>query len=225
MQKFARAEEELKKVIANDENNSSAKSALGYVYMETGKLKEAEKLLAEAIAHDFKDASAHATLALIHIENNNIASANDEINNAKMFNSYEITLLYAQGRLFELEGKFDDAIRHYHGAIGGGYNTATVHYRIANSLKSLEKYDEALREYQQVLSMDPAFKKADDVKWMISKLSMPTDEELGTGNSGGTTTTTTTTTATSSTGSSGTSSTGGSSTGTTSKPTLDDLDF
>lgn len=220
MQKFDRAEEELKKVLADDPGNPAAKSALGYVYMETGKLADAEKLLTEAISRDFKDASAHATLALVHIENNNIASANDEINNARTFNSYEITLLYAQGRLYELEGKFDEAVRNYHGAIGGGYNTANVHYRIANSLKSLEKYDEALREYQQVLSMDPSFKKADDVKWMISKLSMPTDEELGTTGSTAATTSTTTA-ATSTTGSS----TGGASTGTTTKPTLDDLDF
>jgi tetratricopeptide (TPR) repeat protein len=216
LHKYAEAEEELKKVLAADENNSSAKAILGLVSFEKGDLKEAEKNLSEALAVNFKDANAHALLALVHIDNDKIELARGELANARFVDAYEVLISYAEGRILELEGNFNEAIAYYNQAINTGYNTAAVHYRIANSLKSLEKYDEALREYHKVLALDPAFKKADDVKWIISKLTMPTDEELGgpVADSSGTA---------SSSGTSGTSS--ATSTGTGTRPTLDDLDF
>jgi len=226
MNKFDRAEEEIKKVLALDENALGAKSVLGHIYLEKGNMKEAEKNLIEAVTNNFKDANAHAILGLVHIENNNPKLAMDSIANARIVNPYEVMLLYAEGRIFEIEGRFDSAIYSYNRAIGEGYNTAAIHYRIANSLKSLEKYDEALKEYQKVLVMDPGFKKAEDVKWMISKLSMPTDEELAAQ------TTTTATTGTAQTGTASSSSggktgqgTGSTGTSSTPRPTLDDLDF
>jgi len=127
-------------------------------------------------------------------------------------------LSYAQGRIAEIEGKNNDAAEYYQNTISDGYNTAGIHYRLATTLKTLERYDEALKEYRKVLELDPNFSKSEDVKWMISKLSIPTDEELSTTNTEVTTTTTNTTTTTTNTGNTGTTSGGD-------KPSLDELDF
>jgi len=215
LHKYNEAEEELKKVLVAEEGNSSAKAILGLVNYEKGDLSAAEKNLSEALAVNFKDANAHALLALVHIENNKVELARGEIANARFVDGYEVLISYAEGRILEMEGKFNDAIAFYNQSINNGYNTAAVHYRIANSLKSLEKYDEALREYHKVLSIDPAFKKADDVKWIISKLTMPTDDELNSGP-----------VADVGAPAAGTNGTGTSTGGPAStRPTLDDLDF
>ncbi len=215
LHKYSEAEEELNKVLAAEDGNASARAILGLVNYEKGDLKQAEKNLSESLAVNFKDANAHALLALVHIENDKIELARGEIANARFVDAYEVLISYADGRILELEGKFNDAISYYNQSIQGGYNTAAVHYRIANSLKSLEKYDEALKEYHKVLSIDPAFRKADDVKWIISKLTMPTDEDLVSVDSGSSS-------AYSSSASSTVDSTGSSS---GARPTLDDLDF
>ncbi len=218
LHKYQEAEEELKKVLASDENNSSARAISGLVNYEKGDLKEAEKNLSESLAVNFKNANAHALLALVHIENDKIELAHGEIANARFVDAYEVLIYYAEGRILELEGKFNEAISYYNQAANSGYNTAAVHYRIANSLKSLERYDEALKEYHKVLSIDSSFKKADDVKWIISKLTMPTDEDLVSTDSGGSSSQYSASSSSSSSSSSTTSSPGV-------RPTLDDLDF
>lgn len=221
MQKYDKSEEELKKVLMNDEHNGPAKSALGQVYLEKGKFKDAEKLLQEAISANFKDHMAHIVLSLVYIESNNIVGAKEEVNYALSLSKNEFLLSYAQGRIAEIEGRQNEAVDYYKNTITSGYSTAGIHYRLANTLKALERYDEALKEYRKVLELDPNFSKAEDVKWMISKLSIPTDDELSMPAN------VTVDTSSASTGNSGTAANGTETKPGTgeNKPSLDELDF
>lgn len=215
------AVEEFNKVFLVDDRNALAKIGMAHVHVVREQFDKAEPLLREALKSLFKSGEAHALLAVILIETGKNDQALLELNYAKSFEPDHSVTRYAEGRLFESEGKFEDASLAYKAAMLAGMSNGNIYYRYGTCLKSLESYDEALEAFRNVLAVEPSFKKAEDVKWIISKLETPTEEIVPTGDpvSSGSSGSSGSTGSTGSSGSSGGEPSGGPG------PSIEELDF
>jgi tetratricopeptide (TPR) repeat protein len=62
--------------------------------------------------------------------------------------------------LFEREGDVDRAIEEYRAAAGSGIRDPRVHLNLGNALAATGRYDEATREYREVLRIAPDYESA-----------------------------------------------------------------
>lgn len=219
------AVEEFNKVFLVDDRNALAKIGMAHVHVMREQFDKAEPMLREALKAMFKSGEAHALLAVILVETGKNDQALLELNYAKSFDPNHSIAKYAEGRLLEGEGKFEEASVAYKAAMLAGMNNGNIYYRYGTCLKSLESYDEALEAFRNVLAVEPTFKKAEDVKWIISKLETPSEEVVPVSDpvpGAGETPAAAGTTGTGTSGS-GTTGTGGQPAGT--QPNIEELDF
>lgn len=174
--RLADAVEEFNKVFLLEDNHPMAKASMARVHMEKGEYDKVEPLVRQSLKLKFDNGEAHALLAIAQLEAGKTEGARIELNYARSFDQNNPIVAFTEGRLQEAEGKYDDALKQYRLALQGGLKTGNLFYQMGNCHKSLEDYDEALEAYRNVLAVEPNFRKAEDVKWIISKLETPTQE-------------------------------------------------
>jgi tetratricopeptide (TPR) repeat protein len=147
LQQWDKAEQALRKTIEIDPKAANAYFALGAVYLRLKKYDQAEKVLLDGLAVETHAAQAHLTLARVYWEK--VAGAKDE----------------SQWRP-SLEKSYQEVNQ----ALQLDENLAAAHLLKGNLLFKVRRAEDALREYDEYLRLDPKGASADQTRALADKI-------------------------------------------------------
>ena len=147
LQQWDKAEAALRKALEIDAHAANAFFALGEVYRRQKKYDQAEKVLLDGMAEESRSAQAHLTLARVYWEK--VAGVKDEaVWRPSMEKSYQEVNQALQ---------FDP-------------NLAAAHLLKGNLLFKVRRAEDALREYDEYLRLDPKGEFADQTRALADKI-------------------------------------------------------
>jgi len=162
--KVPEAIDALKKAVAMDPTLPHAYNNLGGMLLDSGDLKAAEDAFREAIRLQPDLSTTHANLARILVRRSDFAGAQYHFEKAiSQAMRGETSLQEAHmglGDLHELQGRLDEAARHYRAATQFAPNQHTAHLRLGTVLTMQGKRVEALAQFEKAAaSDDPAVRQ------------------------------------------------------------------
>ena len=147
LQQWDKAEAALRKALEIDAHAANAFFALGEVYRRQKKYDQAEKVLLDGMAVESRSAQAHLTLARVYWEK--VAGVKDEAAwRPSMEKSYQEVNQALQ---------FDPSL-------------AAAHLLKGNLLFKVRRAEDALREYDEYLRLDPKGEFADQTRALADKI-------------------------------------------------------
>jgi tetratricopeptide (TPR) repeat protein len=142
-----KAEQALRKTIEIDPKSANAFFALGEVYLRQKKYEQAEKSLQEGLAIDANSAVAHVTLARVYW--NKVAGVKDEAQWRP-----PLEKAYAEVKL----------------ALALEPNLATAHLLRGNLFFKVNRYQDALLEFEEYLRLDPNGQAATQTRALADRI-------------------------------------------------------
>jgi tetratricopeptide (TPR) repeat protein len=147
MGQWDKAELALRKTVEIDPKAANAYFALGELYRQQKKYEEAEKVLQQGLATEPKSARAHLTLARIYWDK--VAGVKDE----------------AQWRP-PLEKSYEEVKQ----ALALDANLAAAHLLKGNLLFKVRRAEDALKEFEEYLRLDPKGQFAEQTRALVEKI-------------------------------------------------------
>jgi tetratricopeptide (TPR) repeat protein len=159
---FDKATAELQTAIQNQPNYAEAYYTLGTIFKQQAKLPEAAAALREAIRLQPDFAGAHTTLAAVLRQLGDTQGAAEEAKlgatiAASTKNLQAATFSTNSGKRLLDAGDVDGAITQFRSAINSAPNYAAAHYQLAMALSQQGHKDEATKELQKAVELDPHF--------------------------------------------------------------------
>jgi tetratricopeptide (TPR) repeat protein len=157
---FDKATGELEQAIRDQPNYAEAHYTLGTILKQQGKLPEAAAALREAIRLQPDFAGAHTTLAAVLRQLGDSQGAAEEAKAgakiaASTNNLQAATFSTNSGKRLLGAGDIDGAIAQFQSAIHSEPNYAAAHYQLGLALQQRGEKEEAKREFQKAVELDP----------------------------------------------------------------------
>jgi protein O-GlcNAc transferase len=149
-----------RRVLAAQPNNAEARSNLGAVLMEQGKLDEAIAAYKRAISLKPDLAEIHANLGTALRKQGKFDEAIAAYRGAIEIKSDYAGAYSSAGAVLMEQGKLDEAIVAFRRAIGIKPDYAEAHLNLGNALKVQGKLDEAIAAYRQTIAIMPSYAEA-----------------------------------------------------------------
>ncbi len=144
-----------KRAIANASGNSTAHYGLGKAYLNTGQLDDAINELNTSLGMFANSAPAHLALGEAYAGQGNTVAAVKEFQESIRIKPENVDAYMHIADIREQRGDLEHSIAELHAAVELMPTNSELHARIADESLILEKLDDAMKEYQLVLSNDP----------------------------------------------------------------------
>jgi tetratricopeptide (TPR) repeat protein len=193
LKRYKYAEKEYKEAIRLDPDHSTAHKNLGKVLINSKKYKEAEKEYKEAIRTNLDDAESHYDLGLLYMQIGNNDDSSEEILKAKVLferqgreDEVKFCDMYLaklvdmnienakncnkKGLSYYKSGNFEKAEREFRESIREDPNFVEAHYNLGVLLKDLKRYDEAVKNYREVIRIKPDYAETYHIHSILGRL-------------------------------------------------------
>jgi len=147
--------ESFKKAIASASGNSTAHYGLGEAYLKTGQLDDAINELNTSLGMFPNSAPAHLALGEAYAGQGNTVAAVKEFQESIRIKPENVEAYMHIADIREQRGDLEHSIAELHSALEIVPNSTDLHARVADESLALEKLDDAMKEYKQVLDSDP----------------------------------------------------------------------
>ncbi len=133
-----------------------------YALMKTGDYQNATEGFKEAIKQNSKDANAYANLGICYLNStpSDKVLAREYIEKALNINPDLNEIRFDYAILLSQENKFNEAYNEYKSYIEKYPSNPSAYYNLGIASQKLEKYDEAIANFQKVLNFEPSNKDA-----------------------------------------------------------------
>lgn len=152
------------RVLMTEPGHALARFHVGRLQYEAGDLVEAEGSYRDLVARHPDHWMGLNNLGMILVERDQPAAAQGPLKSALKLRPGDPGVLYNIGRMHLAAEHFDEALRHFNMAIrkSGSRDLATlqIHFDRARTLARLDKVPQAVRAYQQCLTLDPEYAPA-----------------------------------------------------------------
>jgi tetratricopeptide (TPR) repeat protein len=128
--------------------------ALGYAYLEAGRLNDAAAELAEAVRLEPTPDNRYA-LATVLLQDQKLTEAAEQFSEALRLKPDSPETLYGLGVVRQKQGLLDDAITLYRRALQVDLHYADAYYNLGRALAAQGRTGEAIIEFRHGLSLNP----------------------------------------------------------------------
>ncbi len=166
---YARAEQHLSAVVAQNQSFADVYDMLGVVYHEQGQYQKAERAFEEALRLNPRYTDAALNLAVLYNDTGKYAQAREVYQQAlthaadapgelDRFVKGKLANLYADaGDVWLCAGKFREAIEEFRRALALCPTFVDIRARLAAALRDAGDREEALREYEEIVRQVPGY--------------------------------------------------------------------
>ena len=152
-QSYLNAERAILTALSLDDQLAEAHASLGHLRTRQWDWKGAEEELKRAIELNPNYAIGHAWYALFLAEIGNLDTALEEIRKSRSLDPVSPIIESSEGSLLYLAREYDQAIERLQRALDLDAGFALAHYFLGFAYEAQQKYEEALREYHQAMSV------------------------------------------------------------------------
>ncbi|BAZ93197.1 uncharacterized protein FOKN1_0795 [Thiohalobacter thiocyanaticus] len=156
----AKAEQYLRRTIAQFPKFGPARGNLGLLLSQMGKLDEAEECFRKAITVDPKDFNAHSNLGTVLREQGKISEAKTSFQSAIRLNPRFAQAHNNLGTLLHEQCRTEEAISSFRKALKHEPRYAQAHFNLGVSLQSDGAHEQAFYHYQKALQIAPGMLEA-----------------------------------------------------------------
>ncbi len=156
----AAAEQDFKQAISLRSSNAAAHYGLGRVYTNQGQFDAADKELNTALSLNRNSAPIHIARGDNYNKTGNIPAALKEYNAAVAIKAESADAYMKIADIFEDRGDLEMSLADLRSGLALNPDSEPLHERIADINLRLEKFDNAIKEYNTALSLQPGDAKA-----------------------------------------------------------------
>jgi tetratricopeptide (TPR) repeat protein len=156
----AAATEDLKRAISLRSSSSAAHFGLGRAYMNQGQFDAADKEFNTALSLNRNSAPVHIARGDLYSKQGNIVAALSEYNAAVAIKAENSDAYLKIADIYEDRGDLEMSLADLRSGLMLNPDSEALHERIADTNLRLEKFDDAIKEYNTALNLAPGDAKA-----------------------------------------------------------------
>ena len=179
-QRIAMAQKEYEAALQLDPQNPALIGQYSDFLIKQNQAPKAIALVKEYVAAHSNDAKAHELLGAVYFGSKDLGSAQQEFERALQLDPNRVDVQLRLAKLYEDQGKTDEALAHYQKASDQQPKSAPLATVVGNMYLKKGDLDKAEKYYSQALSIDPNFSIAlANTAWVYAQQNKNLDVALG----------------------------------------------
>jgi tetratricopeptide (TPR) repeat protein len=179
-QRIAMAQKEYEAALQLDAQNPALIGQYSDFMIKQNQAPKAIALVKEYVAAHSNDAKAHELLGAVYFGSKDLGSAQQEFERALQLDPNRVDVQLRLAKLYEDQGKTDEALAHYQKASDQQPKSAPLATVVGNMYLKKGDLDKAEKYYSQALSIDPNFSIAlANTAWVYAQQNKNLDVALG----------------------------------------------
>ncbi|PXW91584.1 tetratricopeptide repeat protein [Streptohalobacillus salinus] len=170
MKDYQRAERFFMRALVKDSNAATAYYGLGNLYFESEQYKRAIEHYQQARTLGLDEADVHFMIGLSHLNRHDSTRALPFMMRAKELAPTDQDILMQYGILLAETGEYKEALQQFQAVLNTDHFHSDARYNLALAYLYLEETDQAIKELDQTIAIDPEHVLAKQTKAQINQI-------------------------------------------------------